>query len=123
LIVGRSCSRDSGPMSKEASKFATFIKEKKLDPRRILTASAKLEMLHPEDRKIRLERRIAKKAEGGEKKTFAKPRSGRPVTARAMAAAMTGGTVSGPTKTRLLKAVNHLLELKKTEKVQLKSLF
>jgi hypothetical protein len=110
-------------MSKEASKFATFISEKKLDPRRILTASAKLEGLQREDRKIRLDRRISKKAEGGEKKTFAKPRSGRPVTPRALAAAMSGGPVSGPTKTRILKAVNHLIELKKGEKAQLKNLF
>ena len=34
-----------------------------------------------------------------------------------------GGTVSGPTKTRILKAVNHLLEQKKQEKVDLKALF
>jgi hypothetical protein len=109
-------------MSKEASKFASFLITKKLDPRRILIASGKLEGLQPEDRAIRLGRRQQKKSEG-EKKTFAKPRSGRPVTPRALAAAMSGGTLSGPMKTRLLKAINHLLEQKKAEKIEMKTLF
>lgn len=111
-------------MSKEATKFASFISAKKLDTRRILAVSAKLETLRPEDRKIRLQKRTQKKAEGGgEKKDFGKPRSGRPVTPRAIAAAMSGGTVSGPMKTRILKAVNYLLEQKKAEKAEMKSLF
>ena len=40
-----------------------------------------------------------------------------------MQAALGGGSLSGPTKTRLLKAVNHLLEQKKQDKVELKALF
>jgi len=106
------------------SKFAKFIESKKLDGRRILSASRQLEGLRPEDRLIRLNKRRARKAEGdtGTKETR-KPRSGRPVTPRALHAAMHGGSVSGPTKTRILKAVNHLLEQKKQEKVDLKALF
>ncbi|HEY5242789.1 MAG TPA: hypothetical protein VIJ22_15025, partial [Polyangiaceae bacterium] len=63
--------------------------------------------------------------EGGENapKETRKAKSGRPVTDRAMQAALTGGAVSGPTKTRILKAVNHLLEQKKQEKVDLRLLF
>ena len=106
------------------SKFAKFIESKKLDGRRILSASRQLEGLRPEDRLIRLNKRRARKAEGdtGPKETR-KPRSGRPVTPRALHAALFGGSVSGPTKTRILKAVNHLLEQKKQEKVDLKALF
>ncbi len=40
-----------------------------------------------------------------------------------MTAALAGAPVSGPTKTRILRAVNHLLEQKKQDKVDLKALF
>ena len=108
-------------------KFAQFISTRKLDRRRILVASRQLEKLLPEDRLIKLNKRRAKKAasdggEGGPKETR-KPRSGRPVTPRAMEAALRGGELSGPTKTRILAAVNHLLGQKKQDKVDLKALF
>ncbi|HEY8038649.1 MAG TPA: hypothetical protein VIF15_02605 [Polyangiaceae bacterium] len=111
--------------SESKSKFAQFISAKKLDTRRIQAASRALEGLRPEDRLIRLNKRRARGGEGGEgaPKETRKPRSGRPVTDRAMHAALTGGALSGPTKTRILKAVNHLLEQKKQEKVDLKTLF
>jgi hypothetical protein len=112
-------------MADTKSKFAQFIASKKLDVRRIVAASRSLERLLPEDRLIRLNKRRAKGAESPETavKETRKPRSGRPVTPRAMAAALGGGTLSGPTKTRILKAVNHLLEQKKQDKVDLKTLF
>ena len=103
-------------------KFAAFVAQHKLDARRILAASHKLESLKPEDRAIKAAKGKAKKAEGGEK-DVRKPRTGRPVTERAMAAALHGGEVSGPTKQRILRAVNHLLEQKKKDKVELKVLF
>lgn len=110
-----------------ATKFESFLSEKKIDPRRILAASHDLEKLRPEDRKIRLAKRTARKSEDGGKKkeglAAEKPRSGRPVTDRAIQAAMIGKEVSGPMKTRLLKAVNHILEQKKQEKVDLRALF
>ncbi|MGD0523986.1 MAG: hypothetical protein ABSE49_02515 [Polyangiaceae bacterium] len=112
-------------MADTKSKFAQFIASKKLDVRRIVAASQKLERLQPEDRAIRLAKRRNKASEGGEgaPKETRKARSGRPVTDRAIQAALTGGSVSGPTKTRILKAVNHLLEQKKQEKVDLRLLF
>jgi hypothetical protein len=110
-----------------ATKFAQFIAARKLDPRRILAASHGLERLQPEDRIIRLNKRRARKAgsDGGDNaaKEVRKPRSGRPVTQRALDAAVRGGGLSGPTKTRILRAVNHLLELKKQDKVDLRALF
>jgi hypothetical protein len=108
-------------------KFAEFIAAKKLDTRRILAVSRQLESLQVEDRAIRLNKRKARSAakEGGDNATkeTRKPRSGRPVTNRALQAALHGGELSGPTKTRILRAVNHLLELKKQEKVEIRALF
>jgi sRNA-binding protein len=108
-----------------ASKFAKFLADNKIDPRRVRTASRQLERLRPEDRAKRLARRKAKKSEAkpaeGEKP--AKPRSGRPATSRLLDAASAGKPISGPAKTRLLRAVNHLLSQKKKSATDLKSLF
>jgi|HubBroStandDraft_1064217.scaffolds.fasta_scaffold957119_1 hypothetical protein len=108
------------------SKFAEFLKSKKLDTRRLLGASRSLEALTREDRTIRHNKRVAKAGEGGDDKAVKetrKARSGRPITPRSLKAALTGGPLSGPVKTRILRAVNHLLEQKKSEKVDLKALF
>jgi hypothetical protein len=112
-----------------ASKFSDFLKEKKIDPRRIIAASAKIEKLRPEDRAAKLAKRQAKAkaAAGGEADKSAtppaKPRSGRPVTQRAIDTAMAGKPLSGPQKTRMLRAVNALLEQKKGSAVELSALF
>jgi NAD(P)H-hydrate repair Nnr-like enzyme with NAD(P)H-hydrate epimerase domain len=107
------------------TKLGTFLASKKIDARRVIAASHKLETLRPEDREIRLSRRRAKGAEGGEAaaKEERKPRSGRPVTPRAIADALAGKSVSGPTKHRIVRAVNHLLEQKKAEKIDIRALF
>lgn len=107
------------------STFEEFLKAKSIDPRRIVAASQKIEKLRPEDRSIRLQKRQARKSEDGAKKKegLKKPRSGRPVTDRAVASAIAGKAISGPQKTRMLRAVNHILEQKKQEKVDLKAIF
>jgi hypothetical protein len=109
-----------------ASKFAQFLSDNKIDPRRVAAASREIERLRPEDRAKRLARRKAKKSEakpveGAEKPT--KPRSGRPATSRLLDAAGAGKPVSGAAKTRLLRAVNRVLEQKKQSATELKSLF
>jgi hypothetical protein len=110
-----------------ASKIEDFLKEKKIDPRRILVASAEIERLRLEDRKIRLAKRAARKSEDAAKKkeglAIKKPRSGRPVTIEAIQAAFAGKVIGGPQKTRILRALNHVLEQKKLEKVELSALF
>ena len=110
-----------------ASKIEDFLKEKKIDPRRLLSASAEIERFRLEDRKVRLVKRAARKSEDAAKKKEAqalpKPRSGRPVTREAIAAAFAGKVISGPQKTRILRAVNHVLEQKKLEKIELAALF
>jgi hypothetical protein len=107
------------------TKFAQFLVAKKVDPRRIISASRELEALRPEDRIIKLKKRLGRKAEGdaAAAKETRKPRSGRPVTPRALDAALTGGKMSGPTKTRLLHAINRILAQKKQEAVELRVLF
>lgn len=109
-----------------ASKFAEFLDKNKIDPRRVLAASQKLEKLQPEDRAARLKKRQAKKANaaadaGAEKPK--KPRSGRPVTRQSLEAAKNGKTLAGPAKTRLVRAVNHVLSQKKKEAVDFRALF
>src|SRR3954465_7146914 len=110
-----------------ATKIAEFLTEKKIDPRRLLVASAELERLRPEDRKVRLQKRVARKSEDAAKKkeglALKKPRSGRQLTDRAIQAALTGKALSGPQKTRLLHALNRVLEQKKLDKVELVALF
>lgn len=112
-----------------ASKFAQFLKDNKIDPRRLTDISKRIERLQPEDRKVKFEKSRAKKGDApaaaadGEKKAPAKPRSGRPVTPRLVAAATEGKTVAGPAKTRLLRAVNRILEQKKKPAVDLRTVF
>jgi len=107
----------------DASKLQNFLTENKINGKRLLAVSHSLETLQRSDRDLKLARRKNKSAEGGEKKEVAKPRSGRAVTDRALAAALSGKTISGPTKQRILRAVNYLLEQKKKDKVELKTLF
>jgi hypothetical protein len=106
-------------------KLTTFLNDNKLDPKRLLAVSHKLETLQKDDRILRLAQRQARKGKDGEKgaRPEGKPRSGRPVTPRALTAAMNGGEISGPTKQRILRAVNYLLEQKKKDKVELRTLF
>jgi hypothetical protein len=110
-----------------ATKFEDFLKEKKIDPRRLLVASTEIEKLRLQDRKIRLAKRVARKSEDAAKKkeglAAEKPRSGRPVTHEAIQAAFAGKSISGPQKTRILRALNAVLEQKKLEKVELAAIF
>lgn len=112
-----------------ATKFAEFIESNKIDPRRILVASRQLEKLRPEDRLLRLKRRQKggddKKPAEGEDGAEApkKPHSGRPVTQQLLDRVTQGKPVPGPAKTRLLRAVNRILEQKKKDPVDLRALF
>jgi len=111
------------------SKFSDFLAKQGIDARRVLAASKEIEALRPEDRAIKMEQRQAKEkeekpAEGGAKPPpKPKPRSGRPVTGLALRKALAGETVSGPAKSRMLRAVNTLLAQKKKNQAALKDLF
>lgn len=108
-----------------ASKFSEFLEGKKIDPRRVASASRALEKLRPEDRALKLKKRNGKAAEGGAEKAEAgpKPRSGRPVTSQLLKKAIDGKPLTGPGKTRLLRAVNRVLEQKKQDRVDIRALF
>ncbi|HEV8246513.1 MAG TPA: hypothetical protein VGP93_12125 [Polyangiaceae bacterium] len=112
-----------------ANKFAQFLQDNKIDPRRLILVSSGIEKLRPEDRRIKLTKRLVKSGKAtapegdGEKAAAAKRRSGRPVTDRLIAAASAGKPVSGPAKTRLLRALNRVLELKKKSAIELKAIF
>jgi hypothetical protein len=108
-----------------ASKFSEFLSGKKIDPRRVAAASRAIERLRPEDRAVKLKKRNSRAAEGGGEKTEAgpKPRSGRPVTPQLLHKALEGKPVTGPGKTRLLRAVNRVLEQKKQDSVDIRALF
>jgi hypothetical protein len=92
-----------------------------------VSASKRVEKLRPEDRAIRLKERIARRSEDGiteeMKKNRVKPRSGRPVTRATLSAALQGRALTGPQKTRFLRAVNSILEQRKQEPVDLRALF
>lgn len=107
-----------------ASKFSEFLATNKIDPRRIVAASKKLEALRPEDRRLRL----AKRKGAGDKPAAAeavtaKPRSGRPVSPVLLRRVEAGGKVTGSAKQKLLRAVNAILEQRKKDPVELRALF
>jgi hypothetical protein len=110
-----------------SSRFSEFLSTEKIDPRRLLAVSRKIERLRPEDRQIRLKRRLSKgkdaPAADAAAAPPAKPRSGRAVTPRQLALATSGGTLSGAQKTRLLRAINHVLEQKKKEPTDIRKVF
>ena len=107
-----------------ASKFTEFLAANKIDPRRVIAASKKLESLRLEDRRLRL----AKRKGAGDKPAAAdaetaKPRSGRPVSPVLLRRVDAGGKVTGPAKQKLLRAVNSILEQRKKDPVELRALF
>ena len=112
------------------SRFSEFLTSENIDPRRLLVASRQLERLRPEDRAVRLKKRLGKKSgetaaapAAGEGEAPAKRRSGRSVTPRLLTTAQAGGALSGSQKTRLLRALNRVLEQKKKEPVELRKVF
>lgn len=111
-----------------ATKLAKFLEENKIHELRLQAASTKLERLTHEDRAF-LAEVACKKSLAGRKNadTFAgekkKLHSGRPVTQRLIDDASHGKAVSGPAKTRLLRAVNRILEQRKKPAVAIRDLF
>ncbi|MBP9111239.1 MAG: hypothetical protein KBF88_00455 [Polyangiaceae bacterium] len=107
------------------SKFSKTLQEKKINAKQLLAVSYKIERLTRDDRKLKAAKTKARKSEGGDAaaKPTGKPHSGRPVTPRALEAAINGKTVSGPTKQRILRAVNAILEKKKQAAIDIRALF
>lgn len=107
------------------SKLSDYLKTHKIDARRVVGTSRGLERQTAEDRTL-----IAKKAaiKGGKMEkdeaiTKSKPHSGRRVTQPAMDRALAGTTVAGPTKTRIVRAVNAILVARKKPEAAFRDLF
>jgi hypothetical protein len=111
-----------------ATKFAKFLEDNKIIALRLMAASNKLERLTAEDRAY-LADVSRKRALAGRKNAAnvdvekKKLHSGRPVTQRLIDDASVGKPVSGTAKTRLLRAVNHILEQRKKPTVAIRDLF
>ncbi len=107
-----------------ATKLETYLADNGIDNRRLINASRQLERLRPEDRTTRLALSQARKSEDSKRpEGLEKPRSGRPVTAVSMSKALAGKPLSGATKTRILRAVNRVLEQRKKGAASLDDLF
>jgi hypothetical protein len=107
-----------------ATKLEKYLTDNGIDHRRLVAASHQIERLRDEDRRTRLVMKQARKSEDGKKpEGLTKPRSGRPVTDVSLRKALAGKPVSGATKTRILRAVNRVLEQKKKGAASLADLF
>jgi hypothetical protein len=92
------------------SKLGDFMKKHKIDPRRVVAVSRRLEALQPEDRAIRMARQLAKGGDDGAKELAAKkPRSGHPASKPALDRALLGQTIPRRARARVLRAVNAVL--------------
>jgi len=108
------------------SKLSDFLEKNKIDTRRLLASSRRIENLRPADRVIKLARRRAKGASPTEQdKTLAadKPRSGRPVSPASLTRALAGGVLSAKTRARITRVVNAVLAQKKKKEVSSSELF
>jgi hypothetical protein len=95
------------------SKLSDFLTKHKIDPRRVIAVSRRLEGLRPEDRKIRLARVQAKAGVDSAKELAAqKRRSGRALSGPAVRKALAGGKLPRRARGRLLRAVNTVLAKK-----------
>ena len=107
------------------SKLSDYLKTNKIDARRVVGASRGLERQTADDRKLVAKKRDIKggKAEKNEAISKQKPRSGRRVTQPAIDRAIAGTTLAGPTKTRIVRAVNAILAARKKPEVTFRDLF
>jgi hypothetical protein len=106
------------------SKLQDYLTKNKISLRRLTSASGQLERLTPEDRKIKQARMLAKGGNEAAKELAAKkPRSGRKLNPATVQRAMAGTAVSGPAKTRVLRAVNAVLAQRKKPEVKFSDLF
>ena len=106
------------------SKLQDYLTKNKISLRRLTSASGKLERLSSDDRKIKQARKAAKGGNEAAKELAAtKPRSGRKLNPATIERAMSGTSVSGPAKTRVLRAVNSVLSQRKKAEVKFSDLF
>lgn len=106
--------------------FADVLQSRSLTPEQILRMSARLEKVQNEDRELirkRAEKRRRTPNKSYEEVGIAKPRSGRVLQPGHLAAAMEDKPVPGPVRTKLLRAVNALVEKKGGQPLRTTDLF
>src|SRR6266571_4149003 len=102
----------------DMSKLSDYLKQQKIDPRRLLVASHNLEQLRPEDRAVRLAKKRLKGGDETAKEASEKERrSGRPVSQPTLDRALDRAALSPAAKTRILRALNAVLVKKKKSEV------
>jgi hypothetical protein len=107
------------------SKLGDFLTKNKIHPNRIVIASKALERMQKEDHDLSAKKKAMKdgKTDKDEAVLKQKPRSGRPVTSATVNKATAGQAINGPTKTRIVRAVNAVLTQKKKPAITLRDLF
>ncbi len=108
------------------SRLSDFLSAQRVDPRRLLVASKKLESATTEDLVIRLaKQRVKRNAASDTEKELAKKkgRSGKPVTKRMLDQALSGAPLTRRGKARVARAVNRVLVQKKKDTVAVSDIF
>jgi hypothetical protein len=108
------------------SKLSDFLEKEKIDPRRLVAASKRIEGLRPEDRTVRLARRRVRKGDGSDadKEQAGTPvRSGRAVTPPTVDRAVAGKDLPPKAKQRIVRAINHIRSQRKQAEVSKADLF
>jgi hypothetical protein len=108
------------------SKFGEFLEKEKINPKRLLAASHRVETLRPEDRTVRFAKARVRdgKATDAQKEQAAKQaRSGRPVTQPTIDRAVAGKAVPAKAKQRIVRAINHIRAQRKQPEVASADLF
>jgi hypothetical protein len=106
------------------SKLSDYLQKHKIDTRRVLSASKKLEALKPEDRGIRLARERAKGGDEAAKELAAKKqRSGRAVTQPMLQKALLGKPLTRRARARVTRAINAVLSHKSRGEAKSADLF
>jgi acyl-CoA reductase-like NAD-dependent aldehyde dehydrogenase len=105
-----------------------FIHSKGILPDAIVAASQKLEASRLQDRKLLQQRSTKRRGKETTSKPYAelgiaKPRSGRGLSAAAVASALNEQALTVRQRGKMLKAINALLEKKKEAAVDMKTLF
>lgn len=109
------------------SHLQTFLDTHQLSPAALLRASSQLEAHRLEDRVLARQRAQQRHRSPGAKEpaqlNLAKPRSGRPLSAQQLSAALVARPLPPKVRGKLLRAVNALLARRGVEPVQAPALF
>jgi hypothetical protein len=108
------------------SKLSDFLTKEKIDLRRVIAASHRVESLQPGDRVVRLARHRVRKGSASDaekERAQGSPRTGRPVTPPTLDRALAGKDLPRKAKQRIVRAVNQVRAQRKQPEVQRADLF